>query len=179
MPASSLPSPVDPQRPAFAAVYDAELDYVWRSLRRLGARGADVEDLAHEVFLVVHRRLGDYDPSRPLRPWLFGIAVRVVASGRRKRGAIGNETPPELTDPAPGADRRVEAQQARDLLVAALSRLPLDQRAVVVLHDVDGLPVPEIALALDLPINTVYSRLRLGREKLAAEVRRLRARGDL
>lgn len=181
VPAFSLPSPEPPppaERPAFSSIYEAELDYVWRSLRRLGARPADLEDLAHEVFLVVHRRLADYDPARPLRPWLFGIALRVMAARRRKQSAVADE-PPDLADPSPPADERVEAQQARDLLAAALARLPIDQRAVVVLHDLDGLPAPEIAAALEITTNTAYSRLRLGREKLAAEVKRLRARGDL
>src|SRR6185369_9316263 len=105
------------------------------------------------------------------------IAMRVLSNSRRKPDPLPD--PPELADPAPGADARFEAQQARDLLVAALARVPMEQRAVVVLHDLDGLPVPEIAAALSLPANTVYSRLRLGRDKLAAEVNRLRARGDL
>src|SRR5688500_14034016 len=125
-----MPEPAE--RPSFAAIYEAELDYVWRSLRRLGAPAADLEDLAHGLFLVVHRRLADYDPTRPLRPWLFGIAVRVVAAGRRKRGPLAG-APPELPDPAAPADDRVEARQARDLLTAALARIPLEQRAVVVL----------------------------------------------
>lgn len=171
-----------PERPTFAEIYAAELDYVWRSLRRLGARAADLEDLAHEVFLVVHRRLGDYDPTRPLRPWLFGIALRVAAAGRRKAGrdaprAGAGDDAPEAADPQPGADVELEARESRDLLLAALARVPIEQRAVVVLHDIDGLPVPDIAQALELPANTIYSRLRLGRDKLAAAVKRLRARG--
>jgi RNA polymerase sigma-70 factor (ECF subfamily) len=164
------------ERPQLEAIYAAELDYVWRSLRRLGARAADLEDLAHEVFLVVHRRLGDYDPSRPLRPWLFGITLRVAAAGRRRAGRVADDEPPELADPAPGADADLEAREARDLLHAALERVPLEQRAIVVLHDIDEVQVPDIAAALELPANTVYSRLRLGREKLAAAVKRLRAR---
>jgi RNA polymerase sigma-70 factor (ECF subfamily) len=177
---SSLHAEPWPDRPSFEAVYAAELDYVWRSLRRLGARAADLEDLAHEVFLVVHRRLGDYDPSRPMRPWLFGITLRVAAAGRRRAGRDApsrDGAPAELADPGPGAEAELEAREARDLLLAALARVPLEQRAVVVLHDLDGLAAPDIAVALELPPNTVYSRLRLGREKLAAAVKRLRARG--
>jgi RNA polymerase sigma-70 factor (ECF subfamily) len=56
--------------PPFRAVFDQEFGYVWNTLRRLGVRNADLEDVTHEVFLVFHRRMADYDPARPLRPKL-------------------------------------------------------------------------------------------------------------
>jgi RNA polymerase sigma-70 factor, ECF subfamily len=168
----------EPARPTFEAVYEAEFTYVWRAVRRLGVRTADLEDRVHDVFVVVHRRLADFDPARPLRPWLFGIAVRVAAAGRRKDGPHADD-PPEQVDESPGALERVAARQSQELLLGALGRLPLDQRAVVILHDIDGQRAPEIAAGLEIPLNTVYSRLRLGREKLAAEVLKLRTRGDL
>ena len=56
---------------------------MWNVLRRLGVHPNDVEDVGHDVFIVVHRHLASYDPSRPLRPWLFGICVRTVADHRR------------------------------------------------------------------------------------------------
>ncbi len=163
----------------FETLYRAEFTYVWHTLRRLGVRERDLEDLAHDVFVVVHRRLGDYDPSRPLKPWLFGIAFR-VASGDRRRARYHAEVAGTVVDVAadvPGADDQLAARQDRQLVLDALEALDLDRRAVFVMHDIDGHAAPEIAAAVGVPLNTVYSRLRLAREKFAAAVRRLHARG--
>ena len=65
-------------------IFETELDYVWRSLRRLGVRERDVDDVTHDAFIVVYRTLDQYDPSRPLRPWLFGIASRHAANSCRR-----------------------------------------------------------------------------------------------
>ena len=162
-----------PDDAEFAAAYEAEFEAVWLYLRRLGVPEADVEDAVHDVFVVAHRRHGNYDPSRPLRPWLLGIAFRIAAQWRRRHRR-------EVSVPEPGVDRPDEAgapdevaaaRQASRRLQAALARLDIDQRAVVVMHDLNGIPVPEIAAALDVPLNTVYSRLRLGRAKVTAALR--------
>lgn len=166
--------------PELGAIFDDHFDYVWATLRRLGVRDADREDLVHEVFLKVHARLADYDASRPLRPWLFGFAYRVAADHRRlarhRVEVLGG--PVESAALAEPADARIAAHEERDLLLSALHSLDLDWRAVLVMHDVDEVPVPEIAHTLDIPLNTAYSRLRLAREQLASAVTRLRlARG--
>jgi RNA polymerase sigma-70 factor, ECF subfamily len=156
------------RRRTFDEIYAAEFGYVWHALRRLGTRPGDLEDLAHDVFVVVHRRLGDYEPARPLRPWLFGIAYRIVSERRRRASP-----PPspgemaELADPRGTPEADLASAETRRALAAALEGIDLDQRAVLVLHDVDEQPVPEIARALGLSVNTVYSRLRLARQKLA------------
>jgi RNA polymerase sigma-70 factor, ECF subfamily len=167
--------------PDFATLYRCEFSYVWNTLRRLGASPRDLEDLAHDVFLVVHRHLSDFDATRPLRPWLFGIAIRVLADFRR---AFRNqrEIPcevGEMADPAPHPDRHLEQSEARAMLMKALSRLDLDRRAVFVMHDIDEIAAPEIATGLGVPLNTVYSRLRLARADVAASIRRLRAQEPL
>ncbi|MGZ3479792.1 MAG: RNA polymerase sigma factor [Myxococcaceae bacterium] len=167
------PVPAGPDEAAFAAAYDAEFEAVWLYLRRLGVPEADVEDAVHDVFVVAHRRYGAYDPSRPLRPWLLGIAFRVAAQWRRRhRLEVTVADPePERPDDARAPDELVASQQVRSRLQAALSQLDIHQRAVVVMHDLNGVPVPEIASALDVPLNTVYSRLRLGRAKITAALR--------
>src|SRR3954467_8344046 len=71
---------------ACLSAFQGELDYIFRTLRRLGVAFAEIEDLAHEVFLVLHRKWAEYDPSRPLRPYIFGITFRVAAAHQRKRG---------------------------------------------------------------------------------------------
>ncbi|HLK89680.1 MAG TPA: sigma-70 family RNA polymerase sigma factor [Polyangia bacterium] len=171
--------------PDFPTLYRSEFAYVWKTLRRLGAPARDMEDLAHDLFVVVHRHLPEYDARRPLRPWLFGIAVRVLSDYRRTfRNSrelldrrVGGEAREarEAIDGAPSADERLADAQARALLITALDELPLDRRAVLVMHDLDGVGVPEIATALEIPLNTAYSRLRLARADLAAAVRRPRA----
>jgi RNA polymerase sigma-70 factor (ECF subfamily) len=161
----------------FRTVYEAEFDYVFHSLRRLGVPARDLEDLCHDVFLAFHRGTG-YDPARPIKPWLFGIAFR-VASDYRRRAQNRYELPSELGDPpdaAPRADDQVEAQERRRLVLAALQSVELARRAVFVMHDIDGWSMPEIAQVLDAPLNTLYSRLRLARTEFAEAVRRHTAR---
>jgi RNA polymerase sigma-70 factor (ECF subfamily) len=154
----------------FDAVYQREIDYVCRSLGRLGVPLADLDDHAHDVFLVLHRKWNDVDHARPLRPWLFGVARRVAADARAKRRELPTdaEPPPAVEDP------RV-AQ--RDLVWRALDTLDDDRRTVVILHDLEGHSGVEIAALLDIPANTVHSRLRLARADLVVAVRKLRG-GD-
>lgn len=164
----------------FDGVFTAEVRYVWNSLRRLGVRGADLDDATHDVFVAVYRHRHEYDPARSLRAWLFGFAVRVAANHRRARKRR-REDPEEddLADASLQADDRLMEGEKRRLLAKGLDALDVERRAMVVMHDLDGLPMPEIAAALGIPLNTAYSRLRLAREDLAAAVRRLRAqRGE-
>lgn len=170
--AATQPKPRD----RFEAVYHAELPYVLRTLRRLGVSEADAPDLAHDVFLVFYRRLAEYDRTRPLRAWLFGIAYRVVSNhlGRAHRQAEIPADLNELHTPDPRA-ASLERQAARDLLLRALAAVDLEHRAVLVLHDLEERAAPEVAAALGIPLNTVYSRLRNGRQKVAAAARRLLA----
>jgi RNA polymerase sigma-70 factor (ECF subfamily) len=150
----------------FDAIYEHELDYVWRTLGRLGVPPSDIADAAHDVFVVLHRRWKELDRARPIRPWLFGVARRVAADLRAKR----RETPSAVeavAEPDP-----LLAQ--RDLLWRALDTLDEDKREVVVLHDLEGHTGAEIAAMLDIPSNTVHSRLRLARADLLAAVQKLR-----
>ena len=165
--------------PSFRSIYEAEFDYVWQSLRRLGVRPSDVEDVAHDVFVTVHRKLSDYDPFRPIRPWLFGIAFRIASDYRRtsrfQREVFDSE--PEREDPGPIADAQLATREAHRLVMAALDTINLDQRAVFILHELDGQTIPEVAEALGEPLNTIYSRLRLARKAFAAAATRLQGKG--
>lgn len=171
-------APPAPATPAFRAVFDAELQYVWNVLRRMGVRAGDLEDLTNEVFVAVHRGLATFDATRPMRPWLFGIAFRVASNHRRQarhRYEVADDAAAAV-DPADGPEEHLASGQARQLVLDALEALDLDLRGVLVMHDLDGHPVPEVAAALGLPLNTAYSRLRLARERFAAAVRRLQLR---
>jgi RNA polymerase sigma-70 factor (ECF subfamily) len=159
----------------FRALYEAEFAFVWRSLSRLGALPSDLEDIAHDVFLVAWRRMSEYDTTRPVRPWLFGIAVRVLANHRRASGR--RREVPLLLDYAPHEPRARDGAgrvEARDLVLRALHAMDLEQRAVLCLHDIEGATMPEVAAALSIPLNTGYSRLRLARARFAREVERVR-----
>ena len=100
--------------------FQREFDYLCRTLQRLGVREADVEDLVHEVFLVLDRRWRDYDPSRPLRPYLFGIAFRVAASHRRRNVREIPGDVPDVPDTRAAPDQVLSAAEARTLVLRAL-----------------------------------------------------------
>jgi RNA polymerase sigma-70 factor (ECF subfamily) len=160
------------------AVYEAEFDNLWRSLRRLGVGDAFLEDAIQEVFLVAHARMHTFDRSRPLRPWLFGIAVRVAAEMRRRLRRA--HPSPELAESIIGRDPRspeeaLVTRQTQALVDDALGTLDFDQRVVMVMHDLESVPAPAIAEALSLSVNTVYSRLRLARARVTTFLRRRRA----
>jgi RNA polymerase sigma-70 factor (ECF subfamily) len=171
---------VSATRPDIGAIFDEYFDFVWNTLRRLGVRSDDIEDLAHEVFLKLNARLSDYDSSRPLRPWIAGFVFRVAADHRRlarHRFEVYGKTV-EFEAPAVPADERLQVEDERSIVREALAALDFDRRAVLVLHDVDEVPVPSIAAELGIPLNTAYSRLRLAREELATAVKRLRRRSE-
>jgi RNA polymerase sigma-70 factor (ECF subfamily) len=161
--------------PSFRTLFDGHFSYVWSVLRRLGVRDEDVEDLVHEVFLNVYRHLPDYDPTLPVKPWLFGFAFRVASDdrrrARRRREVIGTEVVP--AEPARSAHDALVRAEERSLLMRALQEIALDRRAVLVLHEWDECTIPEVARSLRIPLNTAYTRLRLGRADLAAAVKRL------
>jgi RNA polymerase sigma-70 factor (ECF subfamily) len=153
--------------------FRVEFEYVQRTLRRLGTDRSEVDDLAQEVFLVLHRRWSEFDQSRPLRPYLFGVAVRIALANQRKRArevAFGNV---ELSDDGPDPEETLSNQQTRALVQAALKRIPLPRRTVLVMHELDRVPVTEVAATLSIPLFTVYSRLRKAREELKLETQRI------
>jgi len=159
----------------FQKLYRRELDYVWGTLRRLGAHPSDLEDLTHEVFVTAYRKRTEYDSIRPVRPWLGGIAFRVLVKarrGQRAREIVDDRI--EVIDTGRGPEEHAADAENRRLLTAAMRTLDDDRRAVFVLHDVDGSSARDIAAELGVPLNTVYSRLRLAREQLAREIACLR-----
>lgn len=165
------------QPSSFEAIYEAELVYVWNVLRKLGIAEADLEDVTHDVFLTVHRRLDGFDRTRPLRPWLFGVAVRVVADhrkrARRSRVVLASA---DCADEAAGPQEALEIARKRQLIHTALEELEFDRRTVFVMHELFGHTVPEIAEALGIPLNTAYSRLRLARDDFEMAIKRTRER---
>jgi RNA polymerase sigma-70 factor (ECF subfamily) len=161
---------------AFEALYRAHFRFVWRSLARLGVPERDLADAVQEVFLVVHKKLCLLDAESRVTTWLYAIALR-VASDRRRRASERHEVlgdAPERTTAAPTDSS--ELAERRALLERTLAALPLEQRAVFTLFELEGLAGEEIAKLLDVPVATVHSRLRLAREGFRRAVVRARAR---
>jgi RNA polymerase sigma-70 factor (ECF subfamily) len=171
-----LPPPAPPATPdeACLAAFQEQLDYVWRTMRRLGTQPSEVEGLVQEVFLVLRRSWSEYDPQRPLLPYLFGIVFRVVCAHQRKYRREVISPAIEVGDAGPDSEDALQAQQARAVVLAALDRIPLPRRAILVMHDLDGVPVRDAAAALSIPRFTAYSRLRKARKELAIALRRLK-----
>lgn len=164
------------------SVFEEHVDHVGNSLRRLGVREADIPDLVQEVFVVMHRILPDYDASRPLWPWIFGVVYRTAAAYRRKaaREVLDDGTlSAARVDSSANIEEAVRKDEDRQLVLQALESIELHRRAVFVMADIDEVPVPEIARALGIGLNTAYSRLRLARDEFrAAAARLLKRRGD-
>jgi RNA polymerase sigma-70 factor (ECF subfamily) len=161
---------------AFRAMYDANVDFVWRNLRRLGVSTAEVDDRTQEVFVVAHRRWESFeDQGHGPRAWLFQIVLWVVSDMRRHRRrhpedpdggvaeSIRSNPPPQLDDLA--------RKEALEQLDRALETMDVGRRAVFVLHEIEEMTAPEIARTMDLPLNTVYSRLRVAREEFERALR--------
>ncbi|AKV02043.1 RNA polymerase sigma factor RpoE [Labilithrix luteola] len=169
----------------FATVYDEFAPFVWRAALRLGVAETMVEDVVQEIFLVIHRRLPEFEGRSSLKTWIFGIALRVVRLHRRTvmRRRLDARSRAEDVDPAAlpdrtdcGPDAALARRQAMALLSAVLDELDDELREVFVLADIEGLTVPEIAEALATNANTVYSRLRTARKAFEQGLARARAR---
>ncbi|HTQ02784.1 MAG TPA: RNA polymerase sigma factor [Polyangiaceae bacterium] len=151
----------------FADVYAEHFAFVYRVVARLSGSG-DVEDLVQEVFVVVHRRLGEFRGDARLTSWLFRIAYLTVGAhvrrerlGRRVRELFGREPEPSTAHPSEELER---ARRVR----AALERLSFEQRSALVLFEVEGWSGAEIAEALGVPSGTVFRRLHEARRAFAA-----------
>jgi RNA polymerase sigma-70 factor (ECF subfamily) len=154
----------------FEEAYRAHFAFVWRSLRRLGVREEDAGDAAQEVFIVVHRKLPEFAGHSKLTTWLYGICFRVASERRRARprpDPSAQEAAAFVTPPAdPGA--AAERLEGLALLERVLDRIPDEQRAVFCLFELEGMTGEEIAEALEIPLGTAYSRLRLARAAFSA-----------
>ena len=129
--------------------------------------------------MTAHALMADFDQTRPVRPWLFGIAYRLVLRHRRRLGRAHElrGDAPEVADPRPTAEHELSARATEALVAKAIDAIELSRRAVFIMKEIDGHDVPEIARTLDIPLNTAYSRLRLARDEFRAAVLRERRAG--
>jgi RNA polymerase sigma-70 factor (ECF subfamily) len=167
----------------FADVYQEHFGFVWRSARGLGVRPPAIEDVVQEIFVVVHRLLGEFEGRSTVRTWLSRIVLNVV---RHHRRSLARKSPHELSrEPPPDPDalpargpdpcETAELSEGTRLVQRLLESLDEEKREVLVLAELEQLTVPEIADALGLKLNTAYSRLRLARRAFDESLARDRA----
>ncbi|TPV94016.1 MAG: sigma-70 family RNA polymerase sigma factor [Myxococcales bacterium FL481] len=169
---------------AFRRLYRRHYPFVWRSLRAMGLADSGTDDAAQEVFVVLHRRLADYDPQQDMRGWLYGIArmiarksgqrIRREQQQRREFSHVETVRPPAVSAAA-DPERALEQRQAADFVQLFLDQLDEEKRHVFLLAEIEGLSAPQIAGLVDVSVNTVYSRLRLARQQFAAWIKRRQA----
>jgi RNA polymerase sigma-70 factor (ECF subfamily) len=164
---ASTPADAPADQARLARALAAHFALVWRSLRRFGVPEPDVDDAAQLAFLTLSERLGDV-PDGAERAFLLGTCARLAANQRRKLArrpedldAEPDERPSLLPDP----EEALAVKEQRALLDRGLELLPLEQRAVFVLFELEGFSLPEIARDLAIPLGTATSRLRRAREK--------------
>jgi RNA polymerase sigma-70 factor (ECF subfamily) len=162
-------------------LFEQNLDFVWRSLRRLGVPLSAVDDATQQVWLIVARRLPEIAVDSE-RSFLFGTAMRIASDMRRsvaRRREVSGEAPPDFVDPAPQAEELLERQRDRSVLDQLLEDLPDELRAVFVLYELEEQTAVQIAELLGIPVGTATSRLRRARVEFEQIVKRHRARGKL
>jgi RNA polymerase sigma-70 factor, ECF subfamily len=157
--------------PSFDDVYAQHAPFVWRILRTFGVGDVQIEDAVQDVFVVVHRRLPEWEGRAQVTTWLFAIARRIASTYRRRGGA--HPTEELVVEPEGAADTFAEMSraQAAATVVLILQQLDEDKRAVFALVELEQLSVPEVARMLDINLNTAYSRLRLARAAFELAVR--------
>jgi RNA polymerase sigma-70 factor (ECF subfamily) len=173
--ASTL-APADERR--FRQIVGANVDFIWRCLRRMGIPSGDVDDAVQQVFLVVAAKLGSIAQGSE-RAFLFATASRIAANSRRsvhRRDEAHHQLLQAERPDDPTQEELTDQLRARALMDQVLSEMPSDLREVFVLFELEELSVAEVADLLSIPIGTVGSRLRRAREDFQERVRRIRAK---
>jgi len=159
-----------PELEPFSDIFTRHARFVGRALKSLGVMEADLDDVCQDVFLVVHRRLDEFEGRSSLRSWLYAISARVAADYRKSAYVTRQRVRESLTElPAPCELGRPEA---RLLLRRALAALDDNKRDVLLLHEIEGFSVPEAAGILGCPVQTAYTRLQSARHEIGRQLRR-------
>jgi RNA polymerase sigma-70 factor (ECF subfamily) len=137
---------------------------VWRFLKYLGVPKDDLPDACQEVFLIAHRKLPEFRGEATSRTWLYGISLRVAKTWRRRKLLV--PLADEERSVGPLQEQEQERRDTHELLCWALDRISEAQREVFVLHEIEELPMIEVAERVDCGLFTAYSRLRLARRAL-------------
>ena len=168
----------NPAPGSLAEVYEAHSAFVWRVVRRLGVPPQSVEDVMHEVFIVAHRRLAEYDGRAAITTWLYHLARGVVSNWKRgrRREAARLSLVEEPQNTAPNPEHATQREQAAAFVRKFIASLDADKRLVFELSEIDGLGMSEVAEIAGIKLNTAYSRLRAARREFQRAVSRLQAK---
>ena len=160
-----------------ATLYRGHVRFVWQLCRSLGVDAANVDDVTHDVFLVVRRRVSDRDPSVPLRAWLARVVRNVVL--HHHRGAARRDArettvgQPSALPPPPTPEDELGTREAVALMQRFIDGLNPHKREAFVLMEIQGMSAPEAAVALQANPATLYTRLRAARREFAIFVETL------
>jgi RNA polymerase sigma-70 factor (ECF subfamily) len=176
--------PSDLPVPTLQAIYTQFFDFVWSSARHLGVGGDAIDDVVQDVFIVIHSKLATLQRPEALRSWIYGIVRRTVSDYRRARrtrdaagvrlGAELKSSQPSQPSPLDMAERNAELE----LLESVLAELDEPKREIFVMVEVLEMTVPEVVQALEIPLNTAYSRLRMARQSFEEALARHEARDE-
>lgn len=160
-----------PDSADFGALYAEHFRAVWRTLQRLGVQSGSVDDATQEVFVTAWRRWDDFEGRSSERTWLLGIAIRVASDTRRKQRPT-EEVSPELQMTGPGPETMTASREVSRRVEQLLAKLEPERREVLLLVDLEGYSVPEVASATGVNLNTLYTRLRAARQQFEDLVHR-------
>ena len=148
--------------PSFDAVYAETASFVWTNARRLGVPPSQLDDVLQDVFVVVHRRLADYEPRASIKTWVCAILINVVRDRRRAFSRKGRHELAESAEPADdraSPEEQASSAQALRLVQQVLERMPQDRVELIVLAMLERMSLRELAEVTGVNENTLRSRL--------------------
>jgi RNA polymerase sigma-70 factor, ECF subfamily len=163
-------------RQSFRQIFDEHAAAVGRTLRYLGVPESDLRDAAQDVFVVVDRRYDEFEGRARLGTWIRQICVRVAYAHRRRLKRRREEVVAQPPETGVDADQHsgIELREQRALLTRLLDALEDDHRNIIVLHEIERLPMREVAEVVGCPLQTAYSRRKVGLDRLREELDRRR-----
>jgi RNA polymerase sigma-70 factor (ECF subfamily) len=177
---AARPAELDEELASFEQVYALYFRFSWRVLLHLGVPREALDDAAQELWLVVHRRLEQFEQRSQLKTWLFGIALNVARNHRRSelRRARGQTPPAELFPTVPDPEMLHAAQQAWDRVQTFLATLDEQRRAIFVCSLLEQMSAAETAEATGLDVTAVYHRTRSLRQSFKSFLGKQEAKHD-
>lgn len=166
---------------AFAELVDTFQHRIYSFCAKMLKDPTEAEDLAQEVFLTLYRNAGEFRGESSFTTWLYRIARNQTLNrikylerrGRSTRRSIDDLGDDRLGSEARGPDELLEGQQTTELVQLAIAELPIQQRDVLVLRDLEGLAYEEIMGVTQLPLGTIKSRIHRARSALADRLARI------
>jgi RNA polymerase sigma-70 factor (ECF subfamily) len=155
----------------FDSVYESHVDFAWRAARRMGLGAADAEDVVQEAFVVVHRRLAEFEGRADIKTWVFKILLHLVRhhfrTHQRRPGDGAVDDPGAVHELVADQDpaSALERSEAVAVLDRLMGQLDEDKREVLVLSEIEQMTLAQIAEVTGANPNTVASRLRAARQE--------------